>query len=224
MQTAPRPQPTTSRLTKKNDDVPSTRFVTELVQVTEIYSAKTNVVTLRRTPSSDLREDAQRAAASPGFQRISEIGTESTSRDLEHKLGGFPHLALDARFWSQVLVDITGCQSVGLRLAAMESPMCPRFHVDLVTLRLVVTYQGPGTEFVSNNRVDRTHLGHSTSRGSAGSSAPAVTPEDIQSANSFDIVLLKGEAWPENKGFGAVHRSPPMMDSAPRLVMTLDPL
>jgi len=116
VQTAPRPQPTTSRLTKKDDDVPSARFVAELVQITEIYSPTTNIVTLRRTPSSDLREDAQRAAATPGFRRISEIGTEGTSRGLEHKLAGFPHLALDARFWSQVLVDLTGCQSVGLRL------------------------------------------------------------------------------------------------------------
>jgi hypothetical protein len=102
--------------------------------------------------------------------------------------------------------------------------MCPRFHVDRVTLRVVSTYQGRGTELVAHEHVDRRYLGHAA-RGAADEESGLLrVPGCVCVARPFDIVLLKGEAWPDNAGRGAVHRSPAASAEAPRLVMTLDPL
>jgi hypothetical protein len=46
----------------------------------------------------------------------------------------------------------------------------------------------------------------------------------VLAAQAGDIVLLKGETWPDNAGRGAIHRSASASAQTPRLVMTLDPL
>ena len=45
----------------------------------------------------------------------------------------------------------------------------------------------------------------------------------IQHVPTFAVVLLKGEAWPGAKGFGAVHRSPDPGDQ-PRTLLRVDML
>ena len=47
----------------------------------------------------------------------------------------------------------------GLRLAVLDRAMCPRFHVDRVPCRLVSTYRGVATDWLSHADVDRTQLG-----------------------------------------------------------------
>jgi hypothetical protein len=75
-----------------------------------------------------------------------------------------------------------------------------------------------------NPDVDRRFLGH-TAQGASDESSGVLRPRAlIHAAVSGDIVLLKGERWPGNRGRGAVHRSPLANTTRPRLVMTLDPL
>jgi hypothetical protein len=51
-------------------------------------------------------------------------------------------------------------KQVGLRLRLLDSPMCPRFHVDKVPCRMVTTFSGPGTQWLEHNQVNRDKLGH----------------------------------------------------------------
>lgn len=102
--------------------------------------------------------------------------------------------------------------------------MCPRLHVDRVALRLVCTYHGPGTEFVPSERFDRTWLGHAWHRDHARPQTTCEPNDGVLAARTGDIVLLKGETWPDNAGRGAIHRSASASAQTPRLVMTLDPL
>ena len=209
---------------RTSDLTSSVVYVDEVVGLSAIFEEKTNVVVMRRSVSDGVLGDAARASQMPGFRRVAAVDPSVAVSELKDVLAGLPHLATDVRFWSEVLVELTGCRSVGLRLAVMDAPMCPRLHVDRVTLRLVVAYEGAGTEFVSNHQVDRSQLGHQ-SGGTMGDESSLLRELDcIQGANTFDVVLLKGDAWPDNEGFGAVHRSPPMAGSVARLVMTLDPL
>lgn len=152
--------------------------------------------------------------------------TESSAAEhnVSAELQGWPHLAADTRFWVEVLSELTGATHVGVRLTRIEEAMCPRFHVDGVTVRLVTTYVGLGSEFVSSEQVDRTRLGHAASGMTDATSGLLRTSDCVRSAQAFDVVLLKGEAWPGNKGRGAVHRSPAASAAAPRLVLTLDAL
>ncbi|MFK7742318.1 MAG: DUF1826 domain-containing protein [Planctomycetota bacterium] len=111
-------------------------------------------------------------------------------------------------------------------MVSLESPddaTCPRFHVDRVGIRMLVTYVGPGTEWLPDEHVDRRWLG------SAGMDLPddengLMRPGAmVQQVSPFDVVLLKGEAWPGAEDFGAVHRSPDPTGQA-RVLLRVDML
>ena len=89
------------------------------------------------------------------------------------------------------------------------------------TLRMVVSYFGPGTEYVDGATFDRAQLG---SRGAAVGAREASAAAGVERAPSGAVVMLKGELWPGNVGAGAVHRSPATSAQSPRLVLTLDAL
>ncbi|MET0403973.1 MAG: DUF1826 domain-containing protein [Cystobacter sp.] len=65
-------------------------------------------------------------------------------------------------------------------------------------------------------------LGHASRK--AEDSELLLPGGSVRAASTGDLVLLKGEAWPDNQGRGAVHRSPTASTDTPRLVLTLDPL
>jgi hypothetical protein len=110
---------------------------------------------------------------------------------------------------------------LGLRLKTLDAPMCPRFHVDRVTCRLLSTYAGAGTEYLVNEDVGRRRL-----RGPLGQQYQSLEiGEDakIHRMPVAAVALCKGEAWPGNEGAGFVHRSPDPAGS-PRLVLSIDGL
>lgn len=83
-------------------------------------------------------------------------------------------------------------------------------HVDHVTLRLITTWRGLGTEWLEESGADRRLL---------GSDQVIRTQAAIHRANTGDILILKGERWPGNSGLGAVHRSPPADGTQQRRVL-----
>ena len=113
-------------------------------------------------------------------------------------------------------------KQVGLRLATLDSAMCPRFHVDKVPCRLVSTYHGIATQWIPNHVLDRSKLGHG-SNGQPDSTSGLYRHEtDIQQVTCGDVALLKGELWIGNENLGLVHRSPAMLPEETRLLLTLD--
>ncbi|MFF7707975.1 DUF1826 domain-containing protein [Pseudomonas sp. NPDC007930] len=118
----------------------------------------------------------------------------------------FKHLPGHAAFVEDVtwLVEAYACllgvSRVGLRLRTLDKPMCPRFHVDQVPVRLITTYQGPATQWLPGPE-------HSQA------------PEQMRAG---DVALLKGERWVGNEGHGLAHRSPSASAEERRLILTLD--
>lgn len=77
--------------------------------------------------------------------------------------------------------------------------MCPRFHVDHVPARLICTYAGPGSEWLT---------------------APDAV--QVEQLSTGYVAVLKGERWLGNEGHGLVHRSPAVPAGQRRLMLTLD--
>lgn len=118
------------------------------------------------------------------------------------------------------LVDMFGClfetNKVGLRIATLTAPMCPRFHSDKIVCRLVTTLCGPATQWLAADS------GY-TNQDFAGSTPRVLVPEQaIKQLNTGDVALLKGSAWPGFEDFPLLHRSPPQIDASKRIVLTLD--
>ncbi|WP_437926760.1 DUF1826 domain-containing protein [Sorangium sp. So ce291] len=204
----------------------STRLVTELADLSEIAAPEVNVCVLRRGVDPDV----------DGFARewllprpLSEtLHVDPGAPDLAALAAGAPPspgreaFLQDVRGLISLFADLTGCPRVGVRLARLDKPMCPRLHADMVTVRLVTTYVGPGTEWAEHEAVRRDRLGHRANGIPDEVSGVLRAGARLRRMEPFDVGLLKGEAWPGNQDRGAVHRSPP--GTSPRVVVTLDAL
>ena len=116
----------------------------------------------------------------------------------------------------EILHEVTSCREVGVRLAALNSPMCPRFHVDNLQCRLMITMSGEGTEWIPNQFVDWDMFYDLSDK-----RPPIKTGSNIQKMLSGYWYLLKGGAW-EKDYPGIVHRSP--KSKGERLLLSLDPI
>jgi hypothetical protein len=153
----------------------------------------------------------------PCFEFVKETSPEGES--LEHALpwfeghaGGEAWLAV-ARPLVRLFADLFEAERLGVRLTLANKPMCPRFHVDDVVCRLVVTLEGAASEFLGDVDVRRKLLG-------AKESAVERDGAPVHQLAPLEVGLFKGEAWPDNRGHGIVHRSPAGAER--RLVMTVD--
>lgn len=102
--------------------------------------------------------------------------------------------AADVTRLVELFAMLTDAHSVGLRLEATGRQTCPKWHTDRVGLRLMTTYAGPGTEWLDG--------------------------EVAQCAATGDVLVAKGELWPNAHG-ACVHRSPDPQ-GVMRLLLTLD--
>jgi len=202
----------------------SARSVEDVAGLSALFEGDVNVVVLSRKLDSVILGELQVALAQPSFRVLTPVTPSKGPGALMAQMTKLPRLAEEVHFWTEVLAELTGCELVGVRLARLEAAMCPRFHVDKVTVRVVSTFAGHGTEYLAEEDVDRSWLGHAA-RGVSDEASGLMRPgARIRRAEASDVVLLKGEAWPKNAGRGAVHRSPTASPASPRLVMTLDPL
>jgi hypothetical protein len=207
-------------------DGTSVQRVRELGDLSVLFESHVNVAVYERALSPELVADARLSATMLQGMRL--MLSVSASRDglhqIEQRLVGLRSLATDIASLVELLADLTGARLFGVRLAYLEAPMCPRLHVDHVTLRMVTTYVGEGTEYVASEDLNRSRLGHALN-GQADETSGLLRPgASVQRAKPGEVVLLKGESWPGNDGQGAVHRSPPASAWVPRIVLTLDPL
>ncbi len=201
------PEPTT--------EVPTWRRVPELADLVEIFDSGMQVCAWRR------EIDPAIEAYLSGLHQAGELQViETLSPAAQPRLDCLPvgpgraSLIDDLSVLSEVVCELLGCPAVGLRLARVGHAMCPGWHVDRASIRFVCTYQGPGTQWLDDQDVDRRDL-HSGRMGE-GAFIQAVPGE---------IVMLKGALWQGNDAFGAVHRSPELApDAALRVLVTLDPM
>ena len=104
---------------------------------------------------------------------------------------------------SNLFLKLTKARFLRLRLGVHETASCPKFHIDYVTVRLVCTYRGTGTQFgVSKNDAD---------------------PEEIKTLQTGSPILFKGLLWPGSLKTKLLHRSPPTEGlEETRLLLVLD--
>ena len=92
-----------------------------------------------------------------------------------------------------------------LRFDVVTTNACRKFHVDVVTARLICTYRGTGTQY--------------------GISTDGTEPRRVLTVPTGAPILLRGSLWPERPKSGLMHRSPPIDGTGEtRLVLVLDPI
>lgn len=208
---------------------PAVVFGSELADLAAVYRDEVSVVIVERPLDARVVQVAEQLTLHRPFERTVRVPAASAADavldalvpvTVDETLDLSP-LWEDLRSWLEAYALLTGAELLGVRLAVLATDMCPRFHVDRVLARLVVTYAGPGTEVLEH--ADRRWLGHAagdrTDETSGLMRGPAVR------APTGAGVLMKGEAWPGAEGKGAVHRSPAIAAYGQRrLVLTVEGL
>ena len=112
--------------------------------------------------------------------------------------------------------ETTKSGEIKIQLEIVTTDKCSLFHVDYYRQRLLCTYLGPGTHWLDHSNVDRSALGK-------GNNNSIVRDETaINRANTFDVLILKGQDFGEGE-LAVVHRSPPIMrDNKRRVLLKID--
>ncbi|MCG8039126.1 MAG: DUF1826 domain-containing protein [Candidatus Thiodiazotropha taylori] len=194
---------------------PTWRRVPELEDLVEIFDPEVQVCSWQREidPAiGDYLSALNQTSELQVIETLSPAGQPSLKR--LPAATGRASLDEDLAFLGEVVCELMGCSEVGLRLARIDRAMCPGWHIDRTSIRLVSTYQGPGTEWLDDQSVERADLNSERHQNNS-----------YVKAAEGEIVLLKGALWQDNEALGAVHRSPELApDSTLRTVVTLDPL
>jgi hypothetical protein len=194
--------------------------------LTDIYEKETNIAIWQRELSSSLQASvATFLDLNPNFQSTMTLSSENVLLNLENNLG-IPSTHADIQGDIAELIDmfcyLFDLKRVGLRITALQSAMCPKFHVDRVLCRLVTTYQGTTTEWLDHDAVNRAKLGMGSNGKPDNESGLYQHEKDIRRLSVGDVALLKGETWENNELAGLVHRSPSVPKNQNRLLLTLD--
>lgn len=92
-----------------------------------------------------------------------------------------------------------------LRLEAVNTNACRKFHIDAITARLICTYRGTGTQY--------------------GISTDGGDPTRVFTVPTGMPMVLRGTLWPTDPPVGLLHRSPPIEGTdETRFVLVLDPV
>ncbi|MEO1312497.1 MAG: DUF1826 domain-containing protein [Pseudomonadota bacterium] len=111
----------------------------------------------------------------------------------------------DVTALAHMFAELMEARYLRLRLQAVTSNACRKFHVDAITARLVCTYRGAGTQY--------------------GVSTDGTDPSRVFAVATGAPILLRGSLWPEEPASGLLHRSPPIEGTGEtRLVLVLDPI
>ena len=192
----------------------------------DIYQENTNIVVWKRSLTYKLLEASNSIlSTTPDLEISLVVSPQDTVSNLQARLDSSKMAMIlieDIHKLVNMFCDLFDLKRVGLRLTSLKHAMCPRFHVDNVPCRLITTYQGIATEWLSHSDADRSKLGVGNEGKPDSQSGIYQDETNIQQLSQGDVALLKGEAWVGNEGKGLIHRSPQLYDQASRLILTID--
>ena len=198
---------------------------TDVSILSDIYHSKNNIVIWKRDIKKISNSALKILNKNPNLEISRIVSSENIKSTLIDEIGddiNFNNFFEDISLLVDIFCTLFQLNKVGIRLACIDKAMCPRFHVDMVPCRLVTTYCGIATEWLSHNDADRSKLGTGNQGKSDEESGIYRSKEQIKYLNMGDVGLLKGESWEGNQGAGLIHRSPNIEKHEPRILLTID--
>lgn len=137
--------------------------VSEVVELIHIFEPEYNLCILNRQISDDLRHFIHQARNQVDFHLKQSFTLTDSVKESVFEVMPASAMTLEGHqaFIEDIsaLIELYGLlvdtNRVGVRLLSLNKAMCPGFHVDRVSIRLICTYDGPGTEWLENVHADR---------------------------------------------------------------------
>lgn len=186
--------------------------------LTKIHQEDINVVVYERAISTLHTEIQQLLQEDYRLQCSGAPATLLQSLNQSLTTKGFPLIAKDIYEQLRLFEKTAGAKSFRLLLATVNTNMCRRFHTDINDIRLLCTYTGPGTLWLSEDNINRSALDSFEDNASI-----VLDEKQIHQAKTGALVLLKGAVYPKDGTRAAVHRSPTIEESGEkRLLLRID--
>lgn len=205
------------------------RFVQAPVHLDAIHRPRVTLWVWRRAPDPALARyiDRARRRRRIALDRVVSANGRGIMAGLQ-AVGLVPGPGLEA--WAADLAGLValfaahaGEKVVRVRLETVAEERERPFHIDSKALRLLCTYAGPGTQWLSNDNVERAQLclrGRSIASVNRGA---VKDPGRVHSLRPWWVAVLKGETYPGNAGNGLVHRPQPAEGpGTPRVRLRID--
>ena len=187
--------------------------------LTDVYRSETQLVIWRRAAPLDTGALAPLLATSAEWRVL--LKPQEVAAYFQRTLPDFAareQLAEDVALLADMYACLFDLQQVGVRLSVLNRTMCPRFHADRVLCRLLTTYTGAGTEYISTGEPTASILERCRNRDDASDQAMYLPVSELACG---DVALCKGSQWPGNERHALVHRSPSPGET-PRLLLSMD--
>lgn len=199
-------------------------YDTDISALPRIFEDAINIAVMQRSITAELAMSANAQCHIDRPWQYAWLGSPSSAfkNDLRNRLPE-PHageaLVEDIATVAEAIAYLFDTDTLGIRLRLLTTAMCPRFHCDNLSVRLVTTYAGPASEWLPEHAINRAGLGAPTP------DRPEIftDPTAIQRLTAGDIALLKGSSWEGSEERGLVHRSPSLTEGQKRLLLTIDP-
>lgn len=193
---------------------PSYRTGTSDDVLHEVRSPGVNIAVWNRSLPAGL------TAALAGWVAGPDAATYDRELALEELDAGAPLAGFGDRVWRTWLqadlaslaarfATITRARRLRLTFGPVRTDQCRKFHVDWIRFRLVSTYVGPGTQWVSNEHVRRDVLDAEPRAAPDHNRGVVRDLRRVRHAQTGAVVLMKGEHSGDPVP-GVVHRSPPI--------------
>ncbi len=187
-----------------------------------IHSPAYQIGIWKRTLPRDLQAEAM-ALAQQDFEafRFSgdpcDLATVLSEHSENQSIRISADLQDDICMQAQWFAELTNATSIRLLLGRVTGNMCRRFHTDVVKLRLLCTYYGPGTLWAAPDAIDEKYVSRGTNEQMIKDASL------VHQVATGHVALLKG-ALHEQSAFGAVlHRSPSIKEfGQSRLILRID--
>lgn len=132
-------------------------------------------------------------------------------------------LAEDIAHLSSLFARIAGTRHPRVRLERVADDGCALFHADSLSLRLLCTYAGPGTEWLENSNARRHELGLRSRTIPEANRAIIIDSSKIRSIATWHAAIFSGRAHPGGEENALIHRSAPVLfTNATRLRLCID--
>lgn len=163
----------------------------------------------QRAPAPEFADwiEALPAASLPRLRTLAPVESIEGCVQAACDIAGIPAgrmrdmLAGDIAALALIMAEVMRSPLLHLRLDAVSTDACRRFHVDNVTARLLCTYRGAGTQLA--------RPGHERAA------------QDVATGTA---VILRGALWPGHEATALLHRSPPIAGTGrTRLLLVIDP-
>ena len=130
----------------------------------------------------------------------------------------FPLIIQDIKDLLELFNEVSRANAIRLLMLTVNSNMCRKFHTDVNDMRMLCTYSGPGTLWLTEDNINRKALSSARSEENI-----FIEESKIQQAKTGAVIILKGALYPKEGTEAVVHRSPTIEESGEkRLILRID--